>query len=140
MGSSVRRILFVCFGNLCRSPMAEGIFNHLTERSSIVAESAGVGAAEGTPPSLPAVLEMKRRGIDISRHRARPVSALDISVYEIAIALDREVAALFETAFPDYGNLQVWNVEDPYGGSAEEYRKAADLISTQVVELIRSIS
>jgi protein-tyrosine phosphatase len=140
MGSSVRRILFVCFGNLCRSPMAEGIFNHLTGILSFVAESAGVGAMEGTPPSLLAVLEMKRRGIDISRHRARPVSSLDVSAFEKVIALDREVAALFQTAFPEYGHLLVWDVADPYGGSAEEYREAADVISAQVAELIHGLS
>jgi protein-tyrosine phosphatase len=139
MANPVRKVLFVCFGNLCRSPMAEGIFNHLTGSSSIVAESAGVGATEGTPPSLPAVLEMKRRGIDISRHRARPVSSMDVSVFEMVIALDREVAALFQTAFPEYGHLQVWDIADPYGGSAAEYREAADRISSQVEELILSI-
>jgi protein-tyrosine-phosphatase len=119
--------------------MAEGFFNSRIGNPSIAAESAGVGATEGTPPSSPAVLEMKHRGIDISTHRARPVSSLDASAFEIAIALDREVAALFLTVFPEYSHLQVWDVSDPYGGSAAEYRQAADLISSQVEELILSI-
>jgi len=137
--SATRKILFVCFGNLCRSPMAEGFFNASTTPAAVVAESAGVGAADGKPPSPPAVLEMKRRGIDISGHRARNIASVDIAGYEMVVALDREVAALFQTAFPEYAAVRLWIIPDPYGGSAEEYRKAADLISAQVEELLRSI-
>ena len=64
------------------------------------AESAGVGAVDGTPPSLLAVLEMKRRGIDIAPHRARNISSVTVADYEIVVALDREVAALFWAALP----------------------------------------
>jgi protein-tyrosine phosphatase len=119
--------------------MAEGFFNSLRADKSIHAESAGVGAVEGTPPSLLAVLEMKRRGIDISFHRARIVMSADLPSYEMVIALDREVAALFWTAFPEYGDLRIWNIPDPYGGSAGEYQQAADLIRGQVEELIKAV-
>jgi protein-tyrosine phosphatase len=120
--------------------MAEGFFNSLNKNAAAAAESAGVGAVNGTPPSLLAVLEMKRRGIDIARHRARNISSVEVPDYDIVVALDREVAALFWTAYPEYPDLRIWVVPDPYGGSAGEYREAADLISTQVEELIRSIS
>jgi protein-tyrosine phosphatase len=119
--------------------MAEGFFNASTTQAAIAAESAGVGAADGKPPSLPAVLEMKRRGIDISGHRARNIASVDITGYEMVVALDREVAALFQTAFPEYTAARLWIIPDPYGGSTGEYRKAADLISAQVEELLRSI-
>ena len=134
------KLLFVCFGNLCRSPMAEGFFNALNKKSSVAAESAGVGAVDGTPPSLLAVLEMKRRGIDIARHRARNFSSVVVSEYDMVVAMDREVAALFWTAYPEYSGLRIWVIPDPYGGSAGEYRKAADLISTQVEELLQTVS
>ncbi len=120
--------------------MAEGFFNTLRKDDSVTAESAGVGAVDGTPPSLLAVLEMKRRGIDISGHRARNISSVTVDDYEIVVALDREVAARFWAAHPEYPGLRIWIVPDPYGGSAGEYREAADLISTQVDELLRSIS
>jgi protein-tyrosine phosphatase len=120
--------------------MAEGFFNALVKDDSVTAESAGVGAVDGTPPSLLAVLEMKRRGIDISPHRARNVSSVPVDEYEIVVALDREVAALFWKAHPEHTGLRIWVVPDPYGGSAGEYREAADLIRKQVEELIRSIS
>jgi protein-tyrosine-phosphatase len=134
------KVLFVCFGNLCRSPMAEGFFNALNKNASVAAESAGVGAVDGTPPSLLAVLEMKRRGIDIARNRARNISSVVVSDYDMVVALDREVAALFWAAYPEYSGLRIWVIPDPYGGSAGEYREAADLISTQVEELIQTVS
>jgi protein-tyrosine phosphatase len=140
MKAAMRKVLFVCFGNLCRSPMAEGFLNSLGKNAAIVAESAGVGAVDGTPPSLLAVLEMKRRGVDIARHRARNISSITVSDYAIVVALDRKIAALFEAACPDYSGLQTWVIPDPYGGSAGEYREAADLISSQVEELFRNFS
>jgi protein-tyrosine-phosphatase len=120
--------------------MAEGFYNALNKNAAAAAESAGVGAVGGTPPSLLAVLEMKRRGIDIARHRARNVSSVVVSDYEIVVALDREVAARFWLAYPEHPDLRIWIVTDPYGGSAGEYREAADLLSTQVEELLRTVS
>lgn len=134
-----RRILFVCFGNLCRSPMAEGFFNASARPKPLTAESAGVGARDGAPPSLLAVLEMKRRGIDIASHRSRSITSAAPDAFEAVVALDREVAALFQAAFPDCRELQVWNIPDPYGGSAGEYRQAADLIFENVEQLLRGM-
>jgi protein-tyrosine-phosphatase len=120
--------------------MAEGFFNALNPGVSMTAESAGVGAVDGTPPSLLAVLEMKRRKIDIARHRARNVSSVDIAGYGTVIALDREVAARFWAAYPECADLRTWTIPDPYGGSAGDYREAADLIRIRVEEFLRSIS
>jgi protein-tyrosine phosphatase len=119
--------------------MAEGFFNALTRDAEIVAESAGVGALDGAPPSLLAVLEMRRRGVDISRHRARNIASVDLSDYQTAVALDRKVAALFGTAAPEFGDLRVWEIPDPYGGPAGEYRLAAGRIRMQVEEFIRNM-
>jgi protein-tyrosine-phosphatase len=137
---AARKVLFVCYGNLCRSPMAEGFYNALRKSKAITAESAGVGAAGGSPASLLAVLEMKRRGIDISAHRARGLSAIDPAAYQRVVAMDREVAALFSVAFPAFPDLRIWNIPDPYGGPAGGYRQAADLIRVQVEELLGELS
>jgi protein-tyrosine phosphatase len=134
-----RKILFVCFGNLCRSPMAAGFFNAAARNRPLAAESAGVGAADGAPPSLLAVLEMKRRGIDITSHRARSIISVDPTAFETVVALDREVASLFTAAFPDFRNLRIWDIPDPYGASAGQYRQAADLLQTYVEEFIRGL-
>jgi protein-tyrosine phosphatase len=132
-------VLFVCYGNLCRSPMAEGFFNALRTSNAVAAESAGVGAVAGSAPSLLAVLEMKRRGIDISGHRARGLAAVDPAACVAVVALDREVAALLSVAFPELPGLRVWNVPDPYGGSAGGYRQAAEMIRAQVEDLLEEL-
>jgi protein-tyrosine-phosphatase len=120
--------------------MAAGFFNALLSAGPFAAESAGVGAVDGASPSLLAVLEMKRRGIDITKQRARSVASLDPAAYETVVAMDREVAARFWNAYPDCRSVRIWNIDDPYGGSAGEYQQAADIIQAHVEELIREIS
>src|SRR5688572_6685099 len=68
----MKTILFVCTGNICRSPMAEGLFRHATRgRGDFRVTSAGVGAVEGLPPSEHAVYALLELGIDISKQRSR---------------------------------------------------------------------
>src|SRR6476659_6599129 len=68
----MKTVLFVCTGNICRSPMAEGIFRHAVEgRGNYRVISAGLGALDGQPPSSHAVTAVKELGIDISSQRSR---------------------------------------------------------------------
>ena len=70
--AGMKTILFVCTGNVCRSPMAEGLFAHATRgRKDFRALSAGVGAMEGQPPSVHAVRALRELGVDISNARSR---------------------------------------------------------------------
>src|SRR5512136_838536 len=73
----MKTILFVCTGNVCRSPMAEGIFHQATQerRGAYQVLSAGLGAAEGQPPSPYAVQAVGELGIDISNTRSRMLTA-----------------------------------------------------------------
>src|SRR5271169_4903240 len=71
----MRTVLFVCTGNICRSPMAEGLFRHATRgRTDFNVRSAGVGALEGQPPSLNAIRALKELGVDIAHLRSRMLS------------------------------------------------------------------
>ena len=71
----MKRILFVCTGNICRSPMAEGLFRHVIRgRKGFDVLSAGVGAVDGMPPSENAVRAMRALGIDISHQRSHALS------------------------------------------------------------------
>lgn len=94
--SAARRsigVLFVCLGNICRSPMAEGIFRNLVEQAGfsdqIAVDSAGTGAWHiGEPPHAGTRRVLQRRGITL-RHTARVVSQSDFPRFDYIIALDR---------------------------------------------------
>ena len=89
------RVLFVCLGNICRSPTAEGVFRALVEQAGleheIDIESAGTGAfhigAGADPRSVQAA---RARGYDLSRHRARQVCIEDFAMFDYVLAMDRE--------------------------------------------------
>ena len=71
---NMKNVIFVCTGNVCRSPMAEELFrSHLNGHQDIKVGSAGIGAVEGQPASPFAVEVMKEKGLDISRLRSRPI-------------------------------------------------------------------
>jgi protein-tyrosine phosphatase len=88
------RVLFVCLGNICRSPMAEGVFCHLVAQAGladrITADSAGTGAWHvGDPPHHGTRRVLRERGIDYS-HRARVVAPDDFNRFDYLVALDSE--------------------------------------------------
>ena len=88
------RVLFVCFGNICRSPMAEGLARELAARLHPGIErllefsSAGVGAQDGNPPTEEAVLAMAGRGIDISHHRARRATPAVVEACDLVLTME----------------------------------------------------
>ena len=87
-------VLFVCTANICRSPMAEGVFRSMAGRAGLDAaftvDSAGTfGSHAGEPPALPAIKTAARRGYDIASLRARQVVAADIARFDLVLAMDR---------------------------------------------------
>ena len=86
-------ILFVCLGNICRSPLAEGAFRAEAARLGldVLADSAGTGGwHEGEPPDRRAIAAASRGGVDISRLRARKVRHADFDRFDHIVALDEE--------------------------------------------------
>ncbi|MFQ5859437.1 MAG: low molecular weight protein-tyrosine-phosphatase [Anaerolineae bacterium] len=88
------RVLFVCLGNICRSPMAEGVFRHLVQQEGLAhrfeVESVATGSWHiGEPPYPGTQRALRARGIDLSRKRARQVTARDIEMADYVIAMDR---------------------------------------------------
>ena len=130
------RLLFVCYGNICRSPMAEGIARKRLGPSAEVA-SAGI-AATGGPASAEAVLVMKIvYNVDISSHIARPFGVYDIAAFDPVIALDvsifnhlRDIWGVPESAL--YG----WDIEDPLGRGYEAYQETARKIERRLEQFL----
>ena len=97
------RILFVCLGNICRSPLAEAAFRAEAERIGLDAEvdSAGTGGWHaGAPPDRRAIAAARRNGIDIAHLRARKVSRADFDRFDHIVALDEENLADLEALRP----------------------------------------
>jgi protein-tyrosine phosphatase len=140
------RILFVCTGNICRSPTAEGVFAALVAAcglgSAIEVCSAGTHGRHraGEPPDPRAVSAARRRGIEIGSLRARALKPGDFQRFDHIIALDRyNYETLQSRCPPDQAHklhllmrfAPEWNtleVPDPYGGGAELFDQAFDRI------------
>ncbi|HMY10515.1 MAG TPA: low molecular weight protein-tyrosine-phosphatase, partial [Turneriella sp.] len=89
----MRSVLFVCLGNICRSPLAQGIFEHQVRQAGIEkdydADSAGTsGWHEGEPPHGGSIRIARKYGISIERQRSRPVHPKDAEIFDYIIAMD----------------------------------------------------
>ena len=140
------RILFVCTGNICRSPTAEAVFGALLAASgldsAVEVRSAGTHGRHraGEPPDPRAVLAARRRGIEIGTIRARALTANDFHRFDRLIALDRYNYETLLSRCPRNQGYKIhllmnfapeWNimeVADPYGGGAELFEQALDRI------------
>ncbi|MCC5983725.1 MAG: low molecular weight phosphotyrosine protein phosphatase [Rhodobacteraceae bacterium] len=136
------RILFVCLGNICRSPTAEGVFRDLAARAGVRVETDSAGTGDwhiGRPPDRRAMAEAARRGHDISDLRARQFTAADFHSFDLILAMDssnlRDIEALRPAGntvpvhlMLDHGDRPGTDVPDPYmeGG----FDRTFDLIET----------
>ena len=98
-------VLFVCMGNICRSPTAEGVFRHLVREARlqdrIAIDSAGThGYHAGSPPDERSQHHARLRGYDLSQLRARQVQDLDFERFDLILAMDHENLALLQDDCP----------------------------------------
>jgi protein-tyrosine phosphatase len=138
-------VLFVCAGNICRSPTAEGVFRAVAERGGLAtrirADSAGVGDwHRGLPPDRRAIQAARRRGYDLTALRARQVSDEDFAGFGWILAMDRSNLRALEAMRPnDFGGhlgllldvlpeAEVREVPDPYYGGPQGFEYVLDLI------------
>jgi len=134
-----RSVLFVCLGNICRSPLAEGAFRREAERIGIKVEidSAGTGDWHlGHPPDRRASAVAKKNGVDISHLRARQVTPEDFRRFDHIVALDAQNLADLEAMRPADGKAQLsllldhvegregQAVTDPYYGEEKHFDEA----------------
>ena len=146
-----RVVLFVCTGNTCRSPMAEGIAKaklaarlHTTpdrlEGMGYGVRSAGTSAIGGGSAADQAIEVMRERGIDIHDHRSRPLTPDLVDGAEAIFVMSSSHAHTIEEWFPDAAPkvrlLDPEGVPDPVGQSVERYRETADLLSARIDEAL----
>lgn len=133
------RILFVCYGNICRSPMAVGIANKKMG-GSVVAESAGI-CPVGDKASPEAVIAMKVGfGTDISGHRPKHFTDVPSEAFDYVIAMDLVVYnRLVESRrFPEK-KLFVWDIEDPLGFGVDAYKHVANKIEARLEQFLENV-
>lgn len=135
-------ILVVCTGNICRSPMAEGLLNWMWPRDhypQFAINSAGTHALEGSPAEPYANRAVSEYGVDISAHRSRALDPKIVKGADLILAMEqRHVDVILGLAWGRFGNVRLlggfdaegtgFDIPDPYGGSLETYRQNARLI------------
>jgi glycine hydroxymethyltransferase len=138
----VKSVLFVCTGNICRSPMAEGLFRRLLgNRKDIEAVSAGVHAVRGQPPSLHAIHVCEQEGVDIRDLRSQPLTGTLVDRATHIFAMTGAHLETIHTFFPQAAEktfllrefeepgMTVWrDVPDPIGCSRDVYTVCAETI------------
>lgn len=123
----MKKILFVCTGNTCRSPMAMALFNKYAAEKGIdaLADSAGIAAANGMPASDNAVIALSELGIDISSHKSKPISKQLLNESDLIICMSEGHAEMLKAA--GYSSVVFGQgVPDPYGYPLEVYRNCCN--------------
>jgi len=126
------RILLVCYGNMCRSPMAEGIARKMLASQADV-ESAGTNAHSGNASSHAIEVMRASFGVDISSHKSRNVRDVPVNDFDYVIAMDSTVADDLRSMYPDINpRLITWEIDDPIGRGVEAYESSAREIQKHV--------
>ncbi len=149
------RVLFVCMGNICRSPLAQGVFENVLRREGledqVFVDSAGIGSWHvGYPPDERAQRSARSRGLDLSTQRARRVTPDDCHDFDYILTMDEEnyraVAALCRGGdaelrpFLDYAlGRDETEVPDPFYGGSEGFERVLDLVETASEGLLEEI-
>jgi len=150
------RILFVCMGNICRSPTAEGVFRRVvSERApelELEIDSAGTHDYHlGEPPDRRARAAALRRGIDLSSLRARRIEPRDFERFDLILAMDRDNLALLRREAPAAYHYRIRllmefaadatasEVPDPYYGGATGFEQVLDLMEEAAEGLLAEV-
>jgi protein-tyrosine phosphatase len=156
MRASPAGVLFVCMGNICRSPTAEAVFRALLAQASltgrIAVDSAGTHDYQlGQPPDPRALAAARRRGYDLPARRARLVGAQDFTRFDWILGMDRGNLDVLETLRPseyrgtvglflDYApEIGMLEVPDPYSGAEEDFDYVLDIIERGSAGLLDAI-
>jgi protein-tyrosine phosphatase len=147
-------ILFVCFGNISRSFLAEHLLRHnlkQTGAGGIAVSSVGLSAYPGNPPDPVMVKFLTTSGIPVSHHEAKPITSEDVDWADRILVMEEDHAAALRKMWPSaskkiehlgrfiYGEDPPDDIMDPYGKSPYHYRLAQAQISTAVIALMKAV-
>ena len=149
-------VLFVCMGNICRSPTAEGVFRYHAEQAGVAErldiDSAGTHAYHtGEPPDRRARAAAERRGMTLDNIYARRVATEDFERFDYIIAMDEDNLARLQDESPEehrgklrlfleFGDGDEREVPDPYYGGAAGFERVLDLVEAASRGLLETLS
>jgi protein-tyrosine phosphatase len=144
----VKKVLFVCTGNICRSPTAEGVLRHLAKDANVPihVESAGTHDYHvGNAPDQRSQQHARGRGYDLSTQRARQVRRRDFEEFDLIVAMDRGHLEILQDNCPEQHQhklrmlVQGHDVPDPYYGGAEGFEQVLDMVEAACLGLVSEI-
>ncbi len=147
------KILFVCTGNICRSPLGEGITRHLAREMGLMVETASAGTHGyhiGDAPDHRSVDVARRRGVSLAGQAARKLKPGDFHDYDLILAMDaghldhlRALAPATATArlvlFMDHAHGRADDVPDPYYGQMRDFENVYDMIDAGVRSILEKL-
>jgi protein-tyrosine phosphatase len=145
------RVLFVCTGNICRSPTAEGVFRHLVSRAGLEGafhiESAGTeDYHEGEPPDHRTVKCALEKGVDLSRQRARQVKPADFTGFDYIYAMDSGHYRILTKRAPKTAQEKITmfradgaDVPDPWYGTEADFENVYALVHENATALLKKL-
>ncbi len=153
----MKKVLFVCLGNICRSPTAQGVFQKIIDDNGLndrlMVDSCGTGAWHiGNPPDDRTISAAAARGYDLSHLRARKLCAADFETFDYILAMDtRNLADVIKNTPDNYpGRIQllldyheddnILEVPDPYYGNGEGFERVFTLIESACQSLVKELA
>ncbi len=139
------KIVFICTGNTCRSPIAEGLFKAMNgeQKTGLKAASAGLFTADGLPASENAVIAAHELGADISQHTSTLLNQNLVNDAKYLVCMTASHYDQILSKFPNVGDklftLLPTDIDDPYGGNIDAYRHCANQIQSAVKSIIERL-
>lgn len=140
----ISKILVLCLGNICRSPMAEGFLKR--ELPGRIVMSAGIAAMTGHPADPLSVRLMQEHGVDISAHRAQNLTDWMVEAADLILTMEVEQTRYIERAYPVFkgrlmriGDFGEFDVPDPYRQGVDVFRHSQELIIRGVEDVVKHV-
>lgn len=137
----MKKIMFICSGNTCRSPLAEGLFKKYLQENNITdieVSSAGVGAFPGDAVSINSILVASNRGVDISDHRARNINPEHLLTTDLFFCMSESHKSVL-LRHCNEEKIIVLNIGDPFGRPIEVYEECAKQLESQFSKILETI-